>query len=169
MKTVQELITCFVVLAIFGACALAFPSTFNRNDRSGELETLLEEIRKELRVHQSADDFSKFSDTQIDNRKENHAPAFGTLGQYGSSSAVKSNDIFADDSDQFTEVKRQGSWDLDYGLGGGRFGKRAGKLPPRVRRPADYFSLGGMGGRFGRDVDHVNELDNDFDDGTEYE
>ncbi|KAL8593288.1 hypothetical protein ACOMHN_009941 [Nucella lapillus] len=40
--------------------------------------------------------------------------------------------------------KRQGTWSYDYGLGGGRFGKRY------------YGDYGIGGGRFGRDVDHVD-------------
>ncbi|KAI8761131.1 cholecystokinin/sulfakinin-1 [Biomphalaria glabrata] len=44
-------------------------------------------------------------------------------------------------------VKRQGEWSYDYGLGGGRFGKR------------NYGDYGIGGGRFGRDVDHVDLSD----------
>ncbi|CAL1547016.1 unnamed protein product [Lymnaea stagnalis] len=48
--------------------------------------------------------------------------------------------------------KRQGGWSYDYGLGGGRFGKR------------NYGDYGIGGGRFGRDVDHVDLSDtNDAD------
>lgn len=48
--------------------------------------------------------------------------------------------------------KRQGGWSYDYGLGGGRFGKR------------HYGDYGIGGGRFGRDVDHVDLSDgNDAD------
>ncbi|PVD37694.1 hypothetical protein C0Q70_00294 [Pomacea canaliculata] len=43
--------------------------------------------------------------------------------------------------------KRQGAWTYDYGLGGGRFGKRY------------YGDYGIGGGRFGRDVDHVDITD----------
>ncbi|XP_048778390.2 uncharacterized protein LOC125682051 [Ostrea edulis] len=53
-------------------------------------------------------------------------------------------DIDFDDAEQEVE-KRQGAWDYDYGLGGGRFGKRF-----------DY-SFGG--GRFGRDINHVKQED----------
>ena len=44
--------------------------------------------------------------------------------------------------------KRQGGWDMDYGWGGGRFGKRA-----EAKKRYDMY---GMGGRFGRDVDHID-------------
>lgn len=40
--------------------------------------------------------------------------------------------------------KRGHGWSYDYGLGGGRFGKR------------NYGDYGIGGGRFGRDVDHVD-------------
>lgn len=45
-------------------------------------------------------------------------------------------------------AKRQGgAWDMDYGWGGGRFGKRDSN------KRYDAF---GLGGRFGRSVDHVD-------------
>ena len=46
-------------------------------------------------------------------------------------------------------AKRQSAWDLDYGWGGGRFGKRGD-----AKKRYDMYGFGG--GRFGRDVDHVN-------------
>lgn len=55
-------------------------------------------------------------------------------------------------SGRISESKRQGAWSYDYGLGGGRFGKRS------------YGDYGIGGGRFGRDVDHVDT--NDADDST---
>lgn len=54
------------------------------------------------------------------------------------------------DDDESIVNKRQGSWSLDYGLGGGRFGKRG------------YADYGLGGGRYGRDVDHVDP-NHDFD------
>jgi len=45
--------------------------------------------------------------------------------------------------------KRQSAWDLDYGWGGGRFGKRGD-----AKKRYDMYGFGG--GRFGRDVDHVD-------------
>ncbi|XP_062577693.1 uncharacterized protein LOC134239540 [Saccostrea cucullata] len=55
-------------------------------------------------------------------------------------------DIDFDDEEQEVN-KRQGAWDYEYGLGGGRFGKRF-----------DY-SFGG--GRWGRDTDHVQQENSD--------
>lgn len=153
---------------ILCACVLAFPS-LNRKERNDELETIIETLRKEFRLSENTDNFNKFSNTEIKPLEEKAEPSFGNLGHFASSDTAQSNDIFDNDSDSFTEVKRQGSWDYDYGLGGGRFGKRAGKSMQRVRRPYDYFSVGGFGGRFGRDTDHVTQLENDFEDSTEYE
>lgn len=51
-------------------------------------------------------------------------------------------DVDFEDDQQDVE-KRQGAWDYDYGLGGGRFGKR--------------FDYNFGGGRWGRDVDHVKQ------------
>ncbi|ELT92762.1 hypothetical protein CAPTEDRAFT_228037 [Capitella teleta] len=52
-------------------------------------------------------------------------------------------------------AKRQGAaWDMDYGWGGGRFGKRdSGKRTSDSSKRYDAF---GLGGRFGRSVDHVD-------------
>jgi len=46
--------------------------------------------------------------------------------------------------------KRQPAWDLDYGWGGGRFGKRS-ERPTRAKQ----YDMYNFGGRFGRDVSHV--------------
>ena len=57
--------------------------------------------------------------------------------------------ILDDAASKVTLSKRQGAgWDMDYGWGGGRFGKRS-----QDKKPYDMY---GMGGRFGRDVDHVD-------------
>lgn len=62
--------------------------------------------------------------------------------------ALKAENSLSDSDDVISGMdKRQGRWDLDYGLGGGRFGKRG----------YDDYVLGG--GRFGRDVDHVRDID----------
>lgn len=51
--------------------------------------------------------------------------------------------------------KRQGAWDMDYGWGGGRFGKRADMLDygwggGRFGKRADMLDYGWGGGRFGK-------------------
>jgi len=66
---------------------------------------------------------------------------------------VDDNFILDDDALMLTRrtgrgvAKRQGAWSYDYGLGGGRFGKRGSSI---------YGDYGVGGGRFGRDVDHVD-------------
>ena len=60
----------------------------------------------------------------------------------------QSNVLKESRKDDVTDMrKRQGAWSYDYGLGGGRFGKR------------NYGDYGIGGGRFGRDVDHVDLTD----------
>ncbi|XP_041374016.1 uncharacterized protein LOC121387074 [Gigantopelta aegis] len=61
---------------------------------------------------------------------------------------IQSNVLKESQEDDATDMrKRQGAWSYDYGLGGGRFGKR------------NYGDYGIGGGRFGRDVDHVDLTD----------
>ncbi|XP_045178504.1 uncharacterized protein LOC123538455 [Mercenaria mercenaria] len=156
MKLLQEVVTCLTVLTIFCACVMAFPSSsFNTGTRNGELETLLEELRKELSINAKPNSMrnelslpnSRFSVSQV---KDN--PHFGTLENYPTSE-VRAHPLLSvllsknGNSNTFDVNKRQGSWDYDYGLGGGRFGKRAF---------GDY-SLGG--GRFGRDVSRAQGME----------
>lgn len=50
--------------------------------------------------------------------------------------------------------KRQQQWEvMDYGWGGGRFGKRAPAVGQEAPKRYDMY---GNYGRFGRDVDHVD-------------
>ena len=51
-------------------------------------------------------------------------------------------------------AKRQPAWDLDYGWGGGRFGKRSEGRP--TRGGGKQYDMYNFGGRFGRDVSHVD-------------
>ena len=63
------------------------------------------------------------------------------------------SDAAQDDSRLAAELhKRQQQWEvMDYGWGGGRFGKRAmGQEAPK------RYDMYGNYGRFGRDVDHVD-------------
>ena len=52
--------------------------------------------------------------------------------------------------------KRQGQWDMDYGWGGGRFGKRGGGSDGKAS--SKRYDMYGMSGRFGRDLDHVSAV-----------
>ncbi|KAK2141978.1 hypothetical protein LSH36_1009g01006 [Paralvinella palmiformis] len=50
-------------------------------------------------------------------------------------------------------AKRQGAWDMDYGWGGGRFGKRgSGTSTSQSGKRYDSF---GIAGRFGRSVENA--------------
>lgn len=155
MKSLKEVVTCTAIVTIFCACAMAFSSSsFSGNTRNGDLETLIEELREELSVnaksnmrHSVSLSNSRFPDSPVKDET-----GFASVRSYPSvevnarpllSALLSKND----NSNSFDVNKRQGSWDYDYGLGGGRFGKRAF---------GDY-SLGG--GRFGRDVNHMHELD----------
>ena len=48
-------------------------------------------------------------------------------------------------------AKRQGAWDMDYGWGGGRFGKRTSGSNSQ-QGGAKRYDMYGLTGRFGRDV-----------------
>ena len=83
------------------------------------------------------------------------------LGKLKSAQRVRQNNAIEDPTEEFKSrvmgpsankrfqdfYKRQGAWSYDYGLGGGRFGKR------------NYGDYGIGGGRFGRSVDHVDTSD----------
>lgn len=165
MKFFREVITWLAMLTIFCASAMKFPSA-SYSTRNGELETILEELRKELNINSKSNNIkneipipnSYVADDDIKERAN-----FESVGDYPSAK-INVNPLLSallsknDNYNSFNVEKRQGSWDYDYGLGGGRFGKRAF---------GDY-SLGG--GRFGRDVGHVQQLESeevvDFDDPT---
>ena len=51
-------------------------------------------------------------------------------------------------------TKRQGAWDMDYGWGGGRFGKRGSSTNTGGQSAKRYDSFG-IAGRFGRSVDNA--------------
>ncbi|XP_060564125.1 uncharacterized protein LOC132723424 isoform X2 [Ruditapes philippinarum] len=156
MKFFKEVIMCVTVLTVFCACAMSFPSSsFNTGTRTGELDTIIDELRKELIINSKSNNIrSELSNTRFQGSQIKDHPSFGTMESFPSAevnarpllSAILSKN---GNSNTFDVNKRQGSWDYDYGLGGGRFGKRGF---------GDY-SLGG--GRFGRDVGHVQELEAD--------
>ena len=151
-------------LALLCACAVSYPSLHGDSENT-ELENLLNEIRKELRVELSQNQDQRtnyFSDIPL---PPHHTVKQQKSASYGSYNSLQMKDrpllsVLENRGDNSVDIgmeKRQGSWDYDYGLGGGRFGKRNYGF-------MDY-SLGG--GRFGRDVDHVMEMadeNEDFDD-----
>ena len=154
-------VTTFTLLC---ACAFSYPSLRDDSENM-ELENLLNEIRKELKVEIEQNQEQRtnyFSDIPLPPHhtvKQQKSTSFGSYN----SIQVKDRPLLSvlenrgDNSIEIGMEKRQGSWDYDYGLGGGRFGKRNYGF-------MDY-SLGG--GRFGRDIDHVMEMADgteDFDD-----
>lgn len=156
MKLLKNVIMCVTVLTIFCACAISFPSSsFNTATRTGELDTILEELRKELSINSKSNNIrSDISNSRFQGNQIKDHPTFGTVENFPSGE-VNTHPLLSallsknGNSNTFGVSKRQGSWDYDYGLGGGRFGKRAF---------GDY-SLGG--GRFGRDVGHAQDLEAD--------
>jgi len=114
------------------ACASAAIPSKNRREELAHLANILGKIKNLERVRQS----TKGADWEKN------------------PSLLDSDDDDDTDPDPITKdvlsrrsgfAKRQGDWSYDYGLGGGRFGKRA-----------NYGDYGIGGGRFGRDVDHVD-------------
>jgi len=132
-----------LVILVISACAtFALPASSRREDLS-QLVSLLGKLKSIERVRQnsaaipanhadaaSVSDFPEFEDND-DVMPDEESVAKGYLGQQRPPGVNK----------------RQGAWSYDYGLGGGRFGKR------------NYGDYGIGGGRFGRDVDHVDLSD----------
>lgn len=155
-----------IVLTCVCACAMGYSSS-NQNRGLDNLANLIDELKKELHLDTKTETLS-VNDLKIspvlqtdDESTHNSFPGLRSLGttQLQNSpllSALLSKTSDDESSDQFLGFdinKRQGSWDYDYGLGGGRFGKRSMLM--------DY-SFGG--GRFGRDVNHVIKFqDEDVD------
>lgn len=159
MKSLTEVIMCFAIVTLFCACVMTYPSTaLGENANDHELDALIQELRKLLNINTKSNTRNIFSliNTKLADTSSKDLPNFRSLAEYSRQEDNMRPLLTAllskgDNTDSFDVSKRQGSWDYDYGLGGGRFGKRA-------RGFGDYV-LGG--GRFGRDVDHVTDMDND--------
>lgn len=163
MMQLNEWLIQVTILALICACAVSYPSIHSETDNT-KLTSLLNELREELEVGLAQNQGQRtnlFSEIPL---PVHHAVNQQKSVPYGSYNnfPVKDHPLLSvfenrgDNSGDIGMEKRQGSWDYDYGLGGGRFGKRNGFM--------DY-SLGG--GRFGRDVDHVVQLEGetvDFED-----
>ncbi|XP_005096263.1 uncharacterized protein LOC101857558 [Aplysia californica] len=142
-----------VVILVLCACAASALPTNSRREDLSHLVTLLGKLKNIERARQNSEGsaqahaqeawegprVSSFPETEVtaDVIPDEVSAAKGYLGQRPATGVVN---------------KRQGAWSYDYGLGGGRFGKRS------------YGDYGIGGGRFGRDVDHV-----DLSDATENE
>lgn len=157
MKTMtnwfKEVAVCLSMVTIFCACAMAYPATLSEKTRFGELKALINLLRKELHFNDNSIVKNDIGMTDLDiSGQDTMHPGTMIQSQDSQSKPLLSSLLLKNDDDPNTYdvKKRQGSWDYDYGLGGGRFGKRG--------YWADY-SLGG--GRFGRDTDHVSNMADD--------
>ena len=153
MSQLNDLVVQLTILAFIYACAVAFPSLQTDTEKT-KLTNLINELREELEVAQNQDDkrTNYFSNMPLHERHAINQKKSVAYGSYNSfpiknSPLLSALESRGDNSGDIGLDKRQGSWDYDYGLGGGRFGKRDGFM--------DY-SLGG--GRFGRDVGHVRQI-----------
>ncbi|KAL4217134.1 hypothetical protein ACF0H5_023588 [Mactra antiquata] len=154
----REVTVCLSIMTIICACAKAYPATFSDQMRFGELNSFIDQLKKELNLGEHAQVKNTIESTLDNSNRDAMHPGTGSSFQtlnMGHKQDSQSKPLLSalllkndDDVTRYDVSKRQGSWDYDYGLGGGRFGKRAGYW-------ADY-SLGG--GRFGRDVDHVANM-----------
>nr|AXN93480.1 cholecystokinin [Mizuhopecten yessoensis] len=162
----DSLLALALVLAL-SACVTYCMPTRLLSDRSAKHVSRLTDILTDLRTLQ--DKHAAYSDQlnsdllhkRSDDRKERES--FDLLIQLNDPvkiqevPKIKGDESLLVPDDVISGIdKRQGRWDLDYGLGGGRFGKRE----------YDDYRLGG--GRFGRDLNHVRDMDhvdlNTFDD-----
>ena len=164
MPQLNDFVVQMSILMLIYACAVAFPALQTETEKS-KLTHLIDELREELEVTRNEDKRTNyFSGMPLQSSQAINQKKSATYGSFNSFSLKSSPLISAlenrgGNSGEIGLDKRQGSWDYDYGLGGGRFGKRNGFM--------DY-ALGG--GRFGRDVDHVREFDSeaiDFEDFTD--
>lgn len=133
-----------LIAVLFCACvAMALPAA--RSDSvQGDLSHLVKLIGKlknldtRRNAATTADDWAV-----LDDSKMSSAHSLST----GPASSPSAETLAALKQGFLGLNKRQGAWSYDYGLGGGRFGKRY------------YGDYGIGGGRFGRDVDHVDIAD----------
>ncbi|XP_046560006.1 uncharacterized protein LOC124269021 [Haliotis rubra] len=132
MTTVTAVILAFV-------CVTSLP--VNEGDDVSNLANLLGKLRSLHRKRLDSHSWGHFKSTSGNDDK----PQSSDLADSTSDVAEDPEDVLPEDVPDMR--KRQGAWSYDYGLGGGRFGKR------------NYGEYGFGGGRFGRDVDHVDLSD----------
>ncbi|KAL3854476.1 hypothetical protein ACJMK2_013742 [Sinanodonta woodiana] len=137
------------LVASLGTLCTAFPVASRKDDNDG-LTNLIDELRKIKQASNSLQTVNVLAEPTFSVFRKTRPSAYEdaqsfSLSSSGSILPPLLEIIRKEDNSVGSIVeKRQGAWDFDYGLGGGRFGKRGS---------AEY-SLGG--GRFGRDVDHVD-------------
>lgn len=139
-------------IALFGVfvCVLIYSTValpVSRQDKLTQLNNILnglETIGSEYHSDQNENSFQKHENR----KKENNYDLLIELKEPVKIKAIPdliSESALNNGDDTSGVNKRQGKWDRDYGLGGGRWGKRG--------RGFEY-EFGG--GRFGRDLDHVD-------------
>nr|BBD49874.1 cholecystokinin/sulfakinin 2 [Ambigolimax valentianus] len=140
-----------LVIVLASALAVSAASLGNRRVEISHLVSLLGKIQ-EIARSQNIVPGSAISN-KVNSAK--HSPNFSTFLNPDTSESFPYNESPSGESLRRASgsvMKREGGWSYDYGLGGGRFGKR------------NYGDYGIGGGRFGRDVDHVDLPDgNDAD------
>nr|ARS01391.1 cholecystokinin/sulfakinin 2 [Deroceras reticulatum] len=140
-----------LVIILASALAVSAASLGNRREEISHLVNLLGKIQEIARTKSTVSGPGILSTINSVERSPIFPPSLNT----------ETSDSFQNEGSPANEFlrkatgtvfKRQGGWSYDYGLGGGRFGKR------------NYGDYGIGGGRFGRDVDHVDLPDgNDAD------
>lgn len=135
-----------IFVFVMASITIAIPTGFNniQNDEITRLSKLIAKINR-LRETKNDNTFTQNGNPVKPNtqQRENYGLLL-SLNEPIKIEEFPNKNLDSEKSNLEEVEKRQGVWDYDYGLGGGRFGKR---------RSSDY-ALGG--GRFGRDVDHVD-------------
>ena len=152
--------TCLIILTIVCAFANAYQiSQYKTDTRNIDIDSVLNQLKSAFHISSQHDDtprehFSVFDINRpaVDDDIKIKQPLYSSINSLQQLPLVKALLEGGYNSKGIEVNKRQGSWDYDYGLGGGRFGKRSEMFGKRAGMFADY-SLGE--GRFGRDLDHV--------------
>lgn len=131
MDLPQNSVILVLISIIFCACVAALPAV--EPNQEGDIAHLVSLIGKLRDIESQQKDTADRSWSSLNDDRDSQKV------KSPSSAALKQGFLGFD--------KRQGAWSYDYGLGGGRFGKRY------------YGDYGIGGGRFGRDVDHVDLMD----------
>nr|AQS80495.1 CCK-1 precursor [Charonia tritonis] len=140
MEHSQHLFITIVAVLLCGCVTIALPTA--HSDSVQDLSHLVNLIGKlkHLDTHINDDNWALISNDDDDDTSQ-------TGISTGPASPSAADKVEALRKGFLGFNKRQGFWSYDYGLGGGRFGKRY------------YGDYGIGGGRFGRDVDHVDVAD----------
>lgn len=136
----MELTLPTTVIMVMCACVISALPIRTRHDELSHLVNLLGKLKNIERLRQN-------SNTSPWEEKPESEFSLQGIGQVKPDEDSAKNGYLGELKGSSVMNKRQGAWSYDYGLGGGRFGKRS------------YGDYGIGGGRFGRDVDHVDLSD----------